>query len=512
MRRESIYSLIAATAACGASASPLVAAEKQPAKQPNVIFIMVDDYGWKDTGYNGSTFYETPNIDRLAKGGMIFTDGYAAAPISSPARVSLMTGKAPARTGITDWIPGYQYNINAEQLKKYKMVVPKMPLDMPLEEVTMAEAFKEGGYRTFHVGKWHCAEHDPYYPQHQGFDENIGGWLKGSPNGKKRSQGGEGAYNTPYNNPYLPDGPKGEYLTDRLGSEAVNIIEKSKNDPFFMYLAFYAVHTPIEPKLEVVEHFKKKAKEMGIDKIKPFSDDKSLYSAQDRIAGHWKERIIQNDAEYAALIYSMDENVGRVLDALKANGLEDDTIVCLLGDNGGLSTAEGSPTCNAPLKGGKGWLYEGGIRVPFLVKYPRVVEAGSDSSVPVVGYDFYPTLLDLAGLPLKPEQHKDGVSFVPTLEGKKQDRGDIFFHYPHYGGKGDSPAGAIRDGDYKLIQFYEDGHLELYNLKKDLSETKNLASKEPKRAADMLRRLEAWKAKCGAKMPHKNAKYMAPLD
>lgn len=194
-------------------------------RQPNVVFIMVDDYGWADVGYNGSRFYETPNIDRLASEGMIFTDGYAAASISSPSRVSLMTGKYPARTGITDWIPGYQYGLKPEQLKQYKMLAPEMPLNMPLEEVTMAEAFKEHGYATYHVGKWHCAEDSLYYPQYQGFDVNIGGWLKGSPNGIRRSQGGKGAYCSPYRNPYLPDGPEGEFLTDRLGDESIKLIK-----------------------------------------------------------------------------------------------------------------------------------------------------------------------------------------------------------------------------------------------------------------------------------------------
>lgn len=512
MRNNSAYSILMASAMVGVT-SPLHAANQPDKsdsnKKPNIIFIMVDDYGWTDTGYNNNNnFYETPNIDRLAKAGMEFTNGYSAAPISSPARVSLMTGKYPARTRITDWIPGYQYNISEEQLTKYKMCVPKMPLDMPLEEVTIAEALKESNYKTYHVGKWHCSEHEPFYPQYQGFDENIGGWLSGSPKGNRRSQGGEGAYHTPYNNPYLSDGPSGEYLTDRLGSECINIINKSKDDPFFLYLGFYAVHTPIEPKLEVVEYFKEKAAKMGIDKNEAFDENSDLYKYQDKKAWHWKERITQNDPEYAALIYSMDENVGRVLDALKENGLEDNTIVCLLGDNGGLSTAEGSPTCNAPLRAGKGWLYEGGIRVPFLVKYPEKVKAGSKCDTPVVGVDFYPTLLELAGADLKPEQHKDGVSLVSMLEGEKQNRGDIFFHYPHYGGKGDAPAGAIRSGDYKLIEFYEDGHIELYNLKKDISETTNLAEKNPSLAAKLLSRLQQWRAGIDAQMPQINSTYI----
>lgn len=481
----------------------------QPQSKPNVIFVMIDDYGWADMGYNGSKFYETPNLDRLASESMQFTDGYAAASISSPTRVSLMTGKYPARTGITDWIPGYQYNLPKDKLSQYKMIVPEIPLNMPLEEVTIAEAMKENGYTTYHIGKWHCAEDSLYYPQYQGFDVNIGGWLKGSPNGIQRKQGGDGAYFTPYRNPYLPDGPKGEYLTDRLATEAIKLIENTdRNQPFFMYFSFYAVHTPIEAKPEYVEYFREKAQRMGIDTIQPFTTDLDWYKKADHKAWHWKERVIQSDAEYAALIYSMDENLGRLLQALKDNGIEENTIVCLLSDNGGLSTAEGSPTCNAPLRGGKGWLYEGGIREPYLIKYPKMNIAGKKCSIPVTSVDFYPTILDMAGLPLKPEQHIDGVSLLPILKGdKKFKRGPIYFHYPHYGGKGDTPAGAVRDGDYKLIEFYEDGHVELYNLKNDISEKNDLSKKKPQLASRLLKELQDWRKACGAKMPVHNPDY-----
>lgn len=479
-------------------------------QKPNVLFIMVDDYGWTDTGYNGSRFYETPNLDRLASECMQFTDGYAAAPVSSPTRVSLMTGKYPARNGITDWIPGYQYHLPKEKLSQYKMIVPEIPVNMPLEEETIAEAMRENGYATYHVGKWHCAEDSLYYPQYQGFDVNVGGWLKGGPNGIRRSQGGDGAYFSPYRNPYLSDGPKGEYLTDRLATEAINLIKSNgTGKPFFMYFAFYAVHTPIEAKPEYVAYFKEKAHKMGIDTVQPFTTDVDWYRKADHKAWHWKERIIQSDAEYAALIYSMDENLGRLLQALKDNGLEENTIVCLLSDNGGLSTAEGSPTCNAPLRGGKGWLYEGGIREPYLIKDPRLNIAGQTCSMPVTSVDFYPTILDMAGLPLKPEQHVDGVSLLPLLKGDAEfDRGPLFFHYPHYGGKGDTPCGAVRDGDYKLIEFYEDGHVELYNLKNDISEQHDLSKSEPQIAARLLKELQEWRKQCGAKMPVHNPDYI----
>lgn len=476
--------------------------------RPNVVFIVVDDYGWADVGYNGSRFYETPNIDKLAADGVIFTDGYAAAPVSSPARVSIMTGKNPARTGITDWIPGYQYGLNKQGLSKYKMLAPAIPLNMPLEEVTIGEALREQGYKTFYVGKWHCAEDSLFYPQYQGFDVNVGGWLMGKPNGDVRKKGGRGAYFSPYHNPMLPDGPDGEYLTDRLGDECLKSIDAAGDSPFFLFLSFYAVHTPIEAKPEVTKYFEKKARKMGLDMISPFTKDRDWIRTASYKAWHWKERTVQSDAEYAALIRSMDENVGKVLDYLKKKGVDNNTIVCLISDNGGLSTAEGSPTCNFPLRGGKGWLYEGGIRVPYIIRAPELVDLGRTCRVPVSSTDFYPTILDLAGVPQKPDQHKDGVSLVPLLKGDTVfDRGAVYFHYPHYGGKGDAPASAIRKGDYKLIRFYEDDHIELYNLRDDISEKQDLAELQPERALSLQKELQEWLRSCGAKMPAYNPDY-----
>ncbi|MCK9507687.1 MAG: sulfatase [Pigmentiphaga sp.] len=483
-----------------ATATALVNAQQKP----NVVFIVVDDYGWSDVSYNGSKFYETPNIDRLAAEGMVFTNGYAAASVSSPSRCALMTGKYPARLQITDWIPGYQYGLTAQQLSNYKMISPEMKLNLPLEEVTMAEAMKENGYNTCLVGKWHCSEDSVYYPQYQGFDQNIGGWLKGSPNGNKS----EGlAYFTPYHNPYLPDGPVGEYLTDRLGDEAARWIEEQKENPFFLYLSFYAVHTPIQPKPEVAELFKEKAKTMGIDTIHPFSTNFPWYKEHPAPARHWKERTIQSDPDYAALIYSMDENIGKVLNKLTALGLDKNTIIFFTSDNGGLSTAEGSPTTNAPLRAGKGWLYEGGIREPFVIKVPGKTTAGSTCDVPVIATDFYPTLLDACHIQLKPMQHQDGVSLMPLFEGKKLKRKSIFWHYPHYGGKGDAPAAAIRQGDWKLIEFFETGKTELYNLKKDISETNDLSVIEPKITAKLLNELKKWQRSVDAQMPIFNPDY-----
>lgn len=479
----------------------------QNAENKNVLFILVDDYGWADVSYNGSTFYETPNIDRLAGEGMTFTNGYAAAAISSPSRCGIMTGRYPARLHITDWIKGYQDGLNQEQLSKYKMISPQFVYNLPLEEITIAEALKDNGYKTCLVGKWHCSDDSLYYPQYQGFDENIGGWGSGSPKGNSK----EGlAYYVPYNNPYLKDGPKGEFLTDRLGDEAAGWIEKQTkmgDDPFFVYLSFYAVHTPIQPKPEYAQYFRQKAKKMGLDTVKTFSTDFDWYKKHPKPAGHWKERLVQNDPEYAALIKSMDENIGKVLDKLVELGLDKNTIICFTSDNGGLSTAEGSPTTNAPLRAGKGWLYEGGIREPFVIKNPGVTKAGDVCDAPVVGTDFFPTILEACGIDYKAKQALDGVSLMPLLEGKEIDRKAIYWHYPHYGGKGDAPAGAIRCGDFKLIEFFEDGKVELYNLKDDISEKNDIAKQNPTLAKTLLKDLQRWRKEINAQMPTTNENY-----
>ncbi len=475
--------------------------------KPNVVFILVDDFGWADVSYNGSKFYETPNIDRLAAEGMQFSNGYAAAAISSPTRASLMTGKYPARLQITDWIPGYQHNLNKQQLSKYRMIAPKFVHNLPLEEKTIAEAMKENDYKTCFVGKWHCAEDSTHFPQYQGFDHNIGGYWSGSPKGNAKEGN---AYYTPYNNPYLPDGPKGEYLTDRLGDESVKYIESQKNNPFFLYLSFYSVHTPIQPKPEYAAYFHEKAKKMGIDTKSEFINNHAWIRTNPYASWHWKERTIQNNAEYAALIKSMDENVGKVLDKLVELGLDKNTIVCFTSDNGGLSTAEGSPTTNAPLRYGKGWLYEGGIREPYIIKAPGIAKAGSVCHVPVTSTDFYPTILDACGLKLQPEQHKDGVSLLSLLKGKKCfKRKAIFWHYPHYGGKGDAPAAAIRMGHWKLIEFFEDNHVELYNLKTDISEKNDLSTKYPKKVKKLKEMLHKWQRSVNAQMPVFNPDYRA---
>lgn len=480
------------------------AEKKKEQEKPNVLVIMADDFGWKDTGFQGSEFYETPNLDKLASEGMMFTDGYAACGVCSPSRAAILTGRYTPRYGITDWIKGYQAERTPQQLEKYALIGPENVYNLPLEETTFGDAFKAYDYSTCFVGKWHLAEDSSFYPQHQGFDVNIAGWLKGGPNGDSKNNRG---YYSPYNNPHLTDGPKDEFLTDRLVNESIGWMDENKKDPFLLYLSFYTVHTPIQPKPEKVPYYKEKARKMGLDTMAAFTKDVQWYKDHPQKSWHWKERLVQSNAEYAALIESMDENIGRVLDYLKTSGLDKNTIVVFTSDNGGLSTAEGSPTTNAPLRAGKGWLYEGGIREPFLLKIPGKTEAGTISREPVHSIDIYPTILDACGLEIPNPNQIDGVSLMPLVEGKSLDREALYWHYPHYGGKGDTPAGAIRKGDYKLIELFETGKVELYNLKDDISETTDLSEQKPEIKEELLKDLRNWRQEVGAKMPKKNPYY-----
>jgi arylsulfatase A-like enzyme len=444
------------------------------------VFFLVDDLGRQDLGCYGSTFYETPNIDRLAAQGMRFTNAYAACPVCSPTRASIMTGKYPARLGITDWIGAPQ---KPTAYREY----------LPLEEVTIAEALKEAGYATGYVGKWHLATSDGdrrrYYPDRQGFDVNIGGDNSGSPPTyfHPYSKGNRSLETMP------PGGKDGEYLTDRLTDEALKFIEARKDGPFLLYLAHYAVHTPLESKKELTEKYQAKAAGLPQAKGPRFQP----------VYGSYNTRQVQDHAVYAGMVQSVDESLGRVLSKLEDLGLDRDTIVIFMSDNGGLSTvAREGPTCNLPLRAGKGWLYEGGIREPMVIKWPGVAKAGSTCDEPVISTDFYPTMLAMAGLPLKPQQHADGESMVPLLKGTGElRRKAIYWHYPHYHGSGNRPSGAIRAGDYKLIEWYEDGRIELYNLKDDVSERNDLAAAMPDKANELRRMLHAWRSEMGAKMP-----------
>lgn len=497
MRKNKIVSL----GLIAVSSVSALSAEKN--KVPtNVIFFLADDLGWTDLGCYGSKFYETPNIDRLAHEGMLFTNAYAACPVSSPTRASFQTGKYPARIGITDFIKG-RYHI-PQKRKEIQQNCPVLPVEnifnLPLTEVTIAEVLKQQGYQTAHIGKWHLAEDSLNFPQYQGYDINIAGCGKGSP--------GPGGYFVPYNNPELKDGPKGEYLTDRLGDECVKILQKFKDKPFFINFPFYQVHLPLIGKPDKVQYFTDKAHKMGLDTIQNIFNENPDWKANQPFKElNFHERIIQSNPVYAAMISSMDENVGKVIKELKRLGLYENTIIIFTSDNGGLSTAESSPTSNFPLKAGKGHLYEGGIREPLIAKWTNHFPAGKKSENLVSSVDYFPTILDLLNIKLPKELKIDGVTVKPSFCGNKQDRGPIFWHYPHYPNQGGRPAGAIREGDYKLIEFFDNGNIELYNLKNDIGETHNLADSDKKTAEILLKKLHDWRISVNAKMPTKNTNF-----
>jgi arylsulfatase A-like enzyme len=461
--------------------------------RPNFVFILVDDLGWRDLGCYGSEFYETPNLDRLAEEGTSFTDAYAACPVCSPTRASILTGKYPATVGVTDWIDwgGWVHPARG------RLIDAPYIDHLPLEEKSLACALREAGYATWHVGKWHLGG-EPYHPEEHGFDVNVGGCHWGMPfNG----------YFSPYDIPTLENGPEGEYLTDRLTDEAIRLIEGNGGRPFFLNLWYYSVHVPIQAKQEAIEKFEARARAMGLDKVDPFEVG-DFFPCEHKSDRRIVRRLIQSDPAYAAMVYSLDENVGRLLKAIDDAGQADDTVVVFTSDNGGLATAEGSPTCNAPLSEGKGWMYEGGTREPLIVRWPGVVKPGSECRVPVTSPDFYPTMLEIAGLDLIPEQHCDGVSLLPLLRGAGElDRDAVFWHYPHYGNQGGTPGSAVRAGDYKLIEFFESGHVELYNLREDVGEEHDLAEAEPELSGELRRVLADWRESVEARIPEPNPDY-----
>lgn len=465
-------------------------------EKPNFVFILVDDLGWADLGCYGSTFHETPNLDKLAGESLRFTNAYAACPVCSPTRTSIMTGKYPARTGVTDWIPGRQSY--SPGLPGDKVLSREFELEMKLEEVTIAEALKGAGYRTFFAGKWHMGEDSIYWPEHQGFDINKGGWSVGSP---------RGGYFSPYINPRLESGPEGEHLADRLTDESIAFLEGNQEKPFLLYLSFYSVHTPLQGKAELIEKYEAKLESNGMDPAAMVTTDREwIKYAPAR--GRFVERIKQGHPVYASMIETLDTNVGRLIFKLEELGLDRNTVVIFMSDNGGLATAEGSPTSNLPLRAGKGWMYEGGIREPMFIKWPGSGSAGRVSDIPVTSTDFYPTMLEMAGLELMPEQHMDGVSLVPLLNGKGAlEERPLFWHYPHYGNQGGKPGAAVRLGDYKLIEFFDPGLVELYNLAADVGESQNLADALPDKVEEMLRLLHSWQEELGARGMDPNPDY-----
>ncbi len=459
-------------------------AHQPEARQPNVVFFLVDDLGYADLRCFGSTFYETPNLDRFAETGLRLTSAYAACPVCSPTRASILTGKYPQRVGITDYIDASGGN----QPENWKRNTPLLPAPykdrLALEEQTMAEAFKDAGYATFFAGKWHLGP-EGSMPEDQGFDHNIGGLQWGHPK----------SYFSPYSNPELPDGPAGEHLTARLAEETCSFIRESAERPFFAYLSFYTVHTPLK----------------APEQLRGKYAAKKQAEAPDTQWGEEAPRQVrqtQNHPVYAGMVESMDAAVGRVLSTLDELGLTEDTIVVFTSDNGGLSTSEGSPTSNLPLRAGKGWMYEGGIREPTIVRWPGHGKPGTSSDALVLSTDFYPTLLEMAGLPLRPDQHVDGESFTAVIDGTTATvRETACWDYPHNGNQGGSPCGAIRQGDWKLIHWYGADRVELYNLADDFGEHHDLAQIKPGLRDELLDKLNAWRQKVGAKAPNPNPRY-----
>lgn len=464
---------------------PLAAAEK-----PNFVFFLVDDLGYMDMGFNNPyTFYETPNCDRLASEGTVFTDAYAASPVCSPTRASILTGKYPARIDATDYFGGKRAG---------KFASAEYVDHVALEEVTLAEALKEGGYKTCLAGKWHLGG-EGFLPENQGFDVNIGGGVNGAP----------GSHFEPYKNvSHLTDRKAGEHLSARLADEVATFLDGVKKDPFLIYFSFYDVHTPLQAPKELVAKYEAKAKAMGLTEEAGRFDEEHLRQVWPDAKEPRKVRIRQDHVTYAAMVEAMDAAVGKVTAKLASLGLDKNTVIVFMSDNGGLSTSEGHPTSNLPLKAGKGWMYEGGIREPCFIKWPGVTAPGSVCKTPIISTDFYPAFLEMAGLPAKPKQHVDGRSLVSLLRdpSAKLDREALYWHYPHYSNQGGFPASAIRMGEFKMIQDLETGECELYSLEDDLNEHNNLEQLYPEEVAKMKEKLTAWRKETGANMLRPNAK------
>lgn len=461
--------------------APRLAAEQQ---QPNVLLFLVDDLGKHDLTVEGSEFYQTPNIDRLAEQSFRFSQGYATCQVCSPSRASIQLGKFPARHGITDYIGAKS---GTDWDRNDKLLPAEYLKHLPHEDVTLAEALQENGYQTFYAGKWHLGG-DGSLPTDHGYEINRGGFHAGSP---------PGGFFAPFENPQLENGPPGESLTLRLGEETADFIKGEHEHPFFAMLAFYTVHAPVQTTHELWSKYQQRA------------PDPSQTGQRFRIDRTLPVRQIQDHPVYAGMVETLDNAVGNVLDALDQAGLADSTVVIFTSDNGGVSSGDAYATCNLPLRGGKGRQWEGGIREPFYIKLPHLEANTQSIDVPVTGADLYPTILDVCGLPLRNEQHVDGVSLLPLMQGESIEPRQLVWHYPHYGNQGGEPSSILRDGDYKLIHYYEDGSNELYNVAKDVPEQNDLAEREPDRVASMLNQLQAWLESVGAKYPQPDPRYNA---
>lgn len=468
--------------ACGLVFLPVTALGQSTGDRPNIVFILADDLGWTDLACYGSDLCETPQLDRLAQEGMRFTQAYAMS-VCSPTRAAILTGKHAARLHFTIWREG-----TFKSASKRRLIEGGTIHDLPHAEMTLPEQLKARGYLCLHVGKWHLGDGD-HSPETHGFDVNIGGTHWGAPTTFFHPFSGAGRFGPEFR--YVPGlglGQAGDYLTDRLTDEAIKLIDQAGDRPFFLNLWYHNPHTPIEGKPGLVQKFQSKVK-----------------------AG-----MAQQNPDYAAMVYSLDENVGRLLRRLEEKGLAQNTLIVFVSDNGGYigidrKSGQTVPvTSNAPLRSGKGSLYEGGIRVPMIVKYPGVVAPGAVCSEPVTCMDILPTLMDATdGLARNGVSDQlDGVSFYPLLRDPQSrlPRRNLYFHYPHYYPT-TTPVSALRSGPWKLLEFFEDNQLELYKLDADPGEATNLASKMPEKAATLHLQLKNWRKSVGARLPQPNPAY-----
>lgn len=506
-----LLAAVSVAATPGATVQTRVPSEPPAMRRPNVLIFLVDDLGQRDIGAYGSTFHETPHADRLAREGLRFDAAYASAPVCSPTRASLMTGLWPQRTGITDYIGAPP---TPDAWTRNTRALPAPFADrLALDALTIAEHARANGYATFFAGKWHLGP-EGWWPEDQGFGVNMGGIDRGGPYGGKR-------YFSPYGNPRLPDGPDGEHLPHRLAVETARFIATPRDAPFLAVLSFYSVHTPLMARADLQRTFEDKRSRLGLEPRWGREGERDV-------------RLVQEHAVYAAMVAAMDEAVGTVLTALDTAGLRDDTLVIFTSDNGGLSTSEGWPTSNVPLRAGKGWLYEGGLRVPLMMRWParqQPQDAGRLVHTPVVTMDVAATVVDaMTWAPAagevatqgpqgshEPEtqprsapgvRRLDGVSLLPLLAGGSlaADR-PLYWHYPHYGNQGGAPGAAVRQGDLKLIEWFEDGRIELFDVARDVSETTDVAAARPADVARLRELLRAWQREVGAKQTTTNAAY-----
>ena len=462
-----LASLLLSVAWVGGCASSEPSSQRSAgASKPNILLIYIDDMGWKDVGFMGSPYFHTPNIDRLAAQGMVFTNAYASAANCAPSRAALLSGQYAPRTGV------YTVGSPARGKSRNRKLIPIENADtLARAVVTVGEALKGAGYATASMGKWHMGDPPTHGPEAQGFDLNVGGYRAGAP-------GGFGGYFSPWTNKYLEEAPGGTYLTDHITDKALAFVERNQEHPFFLYLPYYNVHAPWQAPDSLVQKYKKRT--VGDeDAIRP---------------------------TYGAMVEALDQNIGRLLQKLRETSQHENTIVLFTSDNGGHAAV----TSMEPLRGSKGMFYEGGIRVPMAVRWPGVTEPGSTSDTPVIGIDFFPTLLEVAGASVPEDKILDGKSFLPLLRGE-QDASEraLFWHFPAYlqgytkahGHWRTTPVGAVRKGKWKLIEFFEDGRLELYNLEEDLGEQHNLAEERPEKTEEMHRMLERWRQSVDAPVP-----------